>query len=85
MKKFEEKELEEILDEDRSHTLAELGKTLQVDESTVLKRLKVLGKQGHWVSYELKPSVVKRRFVTCELLVQRQKRKGFLHCIRDWC
>ena len=36
--KFEDKELEEILDEDRSQTLPELGKTLQVDESTVLKR-----------------------------------------------
>ena len=49
-KKFEDKELEEILDEDRSQTLAELGKKLQVDESTVSKRLKVLGmiqKQGH--------------------------------------
>ena len=38
---FEGKELEEILDKDRSQTLAELGKTLQVDESTVSKRLKV--------------------------------------------
>ena len=37
-KKFEGKELEEILDEDRSQTLVELGKTLQVDESTVSKR-----------------------------------------------
>ena len=34
-KKFEDKELEEILDEDRSQTLAELGKPLQVHESTV--------------------------------------------------
>ena len=42
-KKIEDKQLEEILDEDRSQTLAELGKTLQVDESTVSKRLKVLG------------------------------------------
>ena len=41
-KKFEDKELEEILDEDRSQTLAELGRRLQVDESTVSKRLKVL-------------------------------------------
>ena len=56
--KFEDKELEEILDEYRSQTLAELGKTLQIDESSVSKRLKVLGmiqKQGHWVPYELKP------------------------------
>ena len=37
---FEDKELKEILDEDPSLTLAELGKTLQVDESTVSKRLK---------------------------------------------
>ena len=42
-KKFEIKELEDSrIDEDRSQTLAELGKTLQVDESTVSKRLKVL-------------------------------------------
>ena len=50
--KFEDKELEEILDEDRSQALAELGKPLQVDESTVSKHLKVLGmiqKQGHWL------------------------------------
>ena len=49
-KTFEDKELEEILDEDRSQTLTELEKTLQVDESTVSKRLKVLEmvqKQGH--------------------------------------
>ena len=73
-KKFEDKdkELEEILDEGRSQTLAELGKILQVDESTVSKRLKVLGmiqKQGHWVPYELKPRDVEPRFVTCELLL----------------
>ena len=48
--KFEDKEFEEILAEERSQTLAELGKTLQLDESTVSKRLKVLGmiqKQDH--------------------------------------
>ena len=74
--------MEDILDEDRSQMLAELGKTIQINESTVSKHLKVLGmiqKQGHWVSYELKPRDVERRFVTCELLLQRHKRKGFLH------
>ncbi|KAG5325739.1 MOS1T transposase, partial [Pseudoatta argentina] len=57
-KKFQDKELEQLLDEDPSQTLPELGKILQVDESTVSKRLKGLGmiqKQGHWVPYELKP------------------------------
>ena len=75
--KFEDEELEEILDEDRSQTLAELEKTLQVDGSTVSKRLKVLEmmkKQGQWVPYELKPRDVERCFVMCELLFQWQKR-----------
>ena len=31
--------------------------------------------------YELKPRDVEPRFVTCEVLLQRQKRKGFLHRI----
>ncbi|KAG5324276.1 MOS1T transposase, partial [Pseudoatta argentina] len=56
-KKFEDKELEQLLDEDPSQTLSELGKILQVDESTVSKRLKGLGmiqKQGHWVPRALK-------------------------------
>ncbi|KAG5305838.1 MOS1T transposase, partial [Pseudoatta argentina] len=41
----------------------------------------MIQKQGHWVPYELKPRDVERRFGTCELLLQRQKRKGFLHRI----
>ncbi|KAG5318703.1 MOS1T transposase, partial [Pseudoatta argentina] len=36
-KKFQDKELEQFLDEDPSQTLSELGKILQVDESTVSK------------------------------------------------
>ncbi|KAG5311876.1 MOS1T transposase, partial [Pseudoatta argentina] len=76
-KKFQDKELEQLLDEDPSQTLPELGKILQVDEST-LKGLGMIQNQGHWVPYELKPRDVERRFGTCELLLQRQKRKGFL-------
>ncbi|KAG5314925.1 MOS1T transposase, partial [Pseudoatta argentina] len=53
-KKFEDKELEQLLDEDPSQTLSELGKILQVDESTVSKGLGMIQKQGHWVPYELK-------------------------------
>ncbi|KAG5317754.1 JHD2C protein, partial [Pseudoatta argentina] len=51
-KKFQDKELEPLLDEDPSQTLSELGKILQVDESTV-KGLGMIQKQGHWVPYEL--------------------------------
>ncbi|KAG5307528.1 MOS1T transposase, partial [Pseudoatta argentina] len=54
-KKFQDKELEQLFDEDPSQTLSELGKILQVDESTISKRLKGLGmiqKQGHWVPHD---------------------------------
>ncbi|GBP80370.1 Mariner Mos1 transposase [Eumeta japonica] len=63
-KKFEDKKLEELLDQDRCQTLTKLG-TVQ--------------KQGHWVPYEFKQKDVERHFLTCELLLQRQKKKGFLH------
>ena len=38
-------------------------------------------KQGNWVPYELTPRNVERRFSTCEMLLVRHKRKGFLHRI----
>lgn len=83
-KKFEDTELEALLDEDPCQTQEELAETLEVDQSTVSRRLKQLGmiqKQGNWVPYELKPRDIERRFFTCEQLLARQKRKGFLHRI----
>ncbi|GBP22865.1 Structural maintenance of chromosomes protein 2 [Eumeta japonica] len=77
-KKFKDEKLEELLNQNRCQTLRELGKTLQVDESTVSKRLKVLEmiqKQGLWVPYELKLRDIEWRFLTCKLLFQQQKRK----------
>jgi len=41
----------------------------------------MIQKQGNWVLYELKSKDVERRFFTCEQLIQRQQRKGFLHRI----
>ena len=41
----------------------------------------MIQKQGNWVLYKLKPKDVERRFFTCEQLIQRQQRKGFLHRI----
>ncbi|KAG5313046.1 MOS1T transposase, partial [Pseudoatta argentina] len=75
-KKFQDKELEQLLDEDPSQTLSELGKILQVDESTVSKRLKGLGmiqKQGHWVPYELKPREKKRFFASHRIVTGDEK------------
>ncbi|KAG5319042.1 MOS1T transposase, partial [Pseudoatta argentina] len=60
-KKFQDKELEQLLDEKYYKLMSQLQLF-----------------QGHWVPYELKPRDIERRFGTCELLLQRQKRKGFL-------
>nr|XP_012218141.1 PREDICTED: uncharacterized protein LOC105669663 [Linepithema humile] len=83
-KKFEDKELEALLEEDQSQTQEELAGSLGVTQQAVSVRLRAMGmiqKQGNWVPYELKPRDVERRFFTCELLIQRQQRKGFLHRI----
>jgi len=57
---------------------------LGVTQQAVSVRLKAVGmiqKQGNSVPYELKPRDIERRFLTCEQLIQRQQRKGFLHQI----
>ena len=45
----------------------------------------MIQKQGNWVPYELKPreteAGVERCLFACEQLLERQRRKGFLHRI----
>ena len=41
----------------------------------------MIQKQGNWMPYELKPRDVERRLFACEQLLERQRRKGFLHRI----
>jgi len=84
LKVYEDAELKALLDEDSCQTQKELAFTLGVTQQTISHRLKSLGmiqKQGNWVPYELKPRNVERRFFTCEMLLARHKRKGFLHRI----
>jgi len=81
---YEDAELEALLDEDSCQMQKELALTLGVTQQTISYRSKSLGmiqKQGNWVPYELKPRNVERRFFTCEMLLARHKRKGFLHRI----
>ncbi|UYV70361.1 hypothetical protein LAZ67_7002670 [Cordylochernes scorpioides] len=76
--KFEDAELEALLDEDSSQTQEERSETLGVTQQAISNRLKVMGmvqKQGNWVPYELKPGNIERRICTCELLLKRQNRK----------
>lgn len=84
VKKFEDAELEALLDEDSCQTQPELADSLGVTQQAISHRLKTLGmiqKQGNWVPYDLKPRNIEQRFFTCEQLLKRQKRKGFLHRI----
>ena len=79
-----EVELEALLDEDLCQTQKELARKLEVTQQAISYRLKSLGmiqKQGNRVSYELTPRYVERSFSTCEMLLARHKRKGFLHHI----
>ena len=62
----------------------ELAESLGVTQQAVSVRLRAMGmieKQGNRVPYELKPRGVERWFFTCEQLIRRQQRKGFLHRI----
>jgi len=83
-KKFEDEDLEATLDEDPCQTQSELGATLNVTQPCVSQRLKALGlilKQGYWVPHELRERDIERRKTICEMLLERQTRKGFLHRI----
>ena len=83
-KKFEDEELEALLDEDCCLTQEELEKSLGVTQADISKRLKADGyiqKQGNWVPHELKPRDIERRFRMSEMLLERHKNKSFLHRI----
>lgn len=84
VKKFEDEELEALLAEDSCQTQEELAASLGVTRAAISKRLKALGfiqKVGNWVQYELKPRDVERRFCMSEMLLERHKKKSFLHRI----
>ena len=80
-KKYED---EVLLDEDCCQTQEELAESLGVTQAAILKRLKAaeyIQKQGNWVPHELKPRDVERRFCMSEMLLERHKKKSFLHRI----
>ena len=77
-------DLEALLEQDSCQNQEELARSLGVTQQAISKRLKAMGmiqKQGNWVPYELKPRDVERRLFACEQLLERQRRKGFLHRI----
>ena len=79
-KKFEDEELEALLDDDCCQTQEELAESLEVTQAAISKRLKAAGyiqKQENWVPHELKPSDVERRFCMSEMMLERHKKKSF--------
>lgn len=83
-KKFEDEDLQALLDEDDAQTQEQLAEKLNVTQKAVSLRLHQMGKiqkEGIWVPYELTERNMEKRKTTCEILLERQKRKSFLHRI----
>ena len=83
-KKSEDEELEALLDEDCCQTQEELAESLEVTQAAISKRLRAAGyiqKQGNWFAHEPKPRDVERRFCMSEMLLERHRKKSFLHRI----
>ena len=83
-KKFEDEELEALLDEDCCQTQEDLAESSGVTQAAISKRFKAAGyiqKQGNWFPHEPNPRDVERRFCMSEMLLERHKKKSFLHRI----
>ncbi|GFV70008.1 mariner Mos1 transposase [Trichonephila clavipes] len=83
-KKFEDAELQALLDEDDGQAQEHLAEQLNVNQSTFTRRLKAMGKiikVVKWVPHELMDRQQENRKIVCEMLLVRYKRKSYLHRI----
>jgi [histone H3]-lysine36 N-dimethyltransferase SETMAR len=83
-KKFEDAELQAILDEDDTLSQKQMAEMLNVSRATISNRLKAMGKIykiGKWVPHKLNDRQMENRKTTCENLLLRHKRKSVLHRI----
>lgn len=83
-KKFEDAELQALLDEDDTLSEKQMGIMLNVAQQTISVRLKAMGKIqkcGKWVPHELNDRQMEKRKTTCETLLLRHERKSVLHRI----
>ncbi|UYV62475.1 hypothetical protein LAZ67_2000729 [Cordylochernes scorpioides] len=80
--KFEDAELQALLDEDSTQTQEKLAKQLQVSQGAVSLRLNSLGmtqKLSRWVPHELSERQQERRLVTCEGLLARHAKNLYIY------
>lgn len=83
-KKFEDAELQALLDQDDAQTQEQLAEMLKSDQSIISRRLHKMGKiqkATRWVPHELNDRQKEKRKTTCEILLERQNRSRFLHRI----
>ncbi len=83
-KKFEDEELQSLLDENPCQTQTELAEQLGVTHQAISVRLHALGKihkEGKWVPHDLSEENKNRRVDICLNLLSRYKKKNFLHKI----
>ncbi|GFV48505.1 mariner Mos1 transposase [Trichonephila clavipes] len=77
-KQFEDAELQAFLDEDVGQTQEHLAEQLNVDQSTVFRRLKAMGKIikfSRWVPHELTDRQQENQKIVGEMLLACYKRK----------
>lgn len=80
--KFQDDELQALLDEDDTQTQKQLAASLNARQTTVSRRLHKMGKiqkQGKWVPHKLTEKQKEQRKTICEILIGRQEIKSFMH------
>lgn len=80
-KRFENDELQSLLDQNSAQTEKELAEALGVGQATVSRRLHAMGKilkAGKWLPHELTECAIANRYNIAVCLLARQRRKSFL-------
>jgi len=80
-KKFEDAELQTLLDENSCRTQQELASVLNVDQTTIGKRLHAMGKirkLGKWVPHQLNENQRNARITACRKHLAEHKKHSFL-------
>ena len=82
--KFEDEQLQELLDDDSFETQWQLAETIHVSQETISRRLQAMRKTNKLnksVSHHLNERQVENRKVACDTLLQCHGRKSLLHQI----
>lgn len=80
-KKFEDSELQDLLNENSTQTENQLAKKLKTHRSTISRRLHMLGKiqkEGRWIPHMLSEIAISNRLNIAKSLLSRNKKKSFL-------